>query len=117
MACVYICGPMAGHEYLNEPAFRAAGKLIRARGDTPMIPHDLPPYQHKGPCAPVYGGKKETQEHDGGCYLRGYLIKIMKKADSIYVLPGWSTSKSAKIKLAIADLLLIPVEFSPGAEL
>ena len=43
MSIVYISGPMAGYDGLNEVAFRAAAQTILDRGDAPLVPHDIEP--------------------------------------------------------------------------
>lgn len=115
MPTVYMCGPMAGYDGLNEPAFLAAGHSIWERGDEPLLPHDIMPHEHSGPCPKVYGDDR-ISDHDGGCYLRGDLAALLDRADSLYVLPGWSRSRGAQIEVLIARLLLIPIEFHPDAE-
>ncbi|MFT4225333.1 DUF4406 domain-containing protein [Micropruina sp.] len=118
----YICGPMAGHADLNEPAFRAAAATIRGRGDIPLVPHDIPPHVHVDECAAVYGEKGAQGEggsevpHDGGCYLRADLAELLRQGDYVYRLPGWSRSRGAQIECLIARLLHIPIEDAPGAE-
>ena len=41
MSIVYISGPMAGYDGLNEVAFRAAAQTILDRGDAPLVPHNI----------------------------------------------------------------------------
>ena len=117
MSIVYISGPMAGYDGLNEVAFRAAAQTILDRGDAPLVPHDIEPHQHPGrECAPVYGAEATEGGHDGGCYLRADLADMLKVADSLYLLPGWSRSRGAQIEVLIARLMHIPIEYHPDAE-
>lgn len=114
---VYLCGPMAGRADLNEPAFRATQNAIAASGDVPLVPHDIKPHWHGAqPCAPVYGAPGAESGHDGGCYLRGDLAALLRLADAVYCLPGWSRSRGAQIEVLIARLLRIPIEYHPEAE-
>lgn len=108
---VYVCGPMAGKPNLNRAAFDKAAAAIRARGDEPVIPHDLAPYKHDGECGVVYGHKGD-HPHDGGCYVRGD-IAVMVMCDSVYRLKGWENSLGAGIETSIANLLAIPIEDEP----
>ena len=117
MSIVYISGPMAGYDGLNEVAFRAAAQTILDRGDAPLVPHDIKPHWHPGrECAPVYGAEAAEGGHDGGCYLRADLADMLKVADSLYVLPGWSRSRGAQIEVLIARLLGMPIEYHPDTE-
>ncbi len=115
---VYICGPMAGHPDLNEPAFRAAAREVRANGFAPLVPHDIKPLRHPGrDCAAVYGVEAAEGGHDGGCYLRADLAYVLMYADSLYVLPGWSRSRGAQLEVLIARLFRIPIDYHPDAEI
>lgn len=117
MSIVYISGGMAGYDGLNEVAFRAAAQTILDRGDAPLVPHDIKPHQHPGrECAPVYGAEAAEGGHDGGCYLRADLADMLKVADSLYLLPGWSRSRGAQIEVLIARLMHISIEYHPDAE-
>lgn len=117
MSIVYISGPMAGYDGLNEVAFRAAAQTILDRGDAPLVPHDIKPHWHPGrECAPVYGSEAAEGGHDGGCYLRADLADMLKVADSLYLLPGWSRSRGAQIEVLIARLLHMSIEYHPDAE-
>ena len=111
---VYISGPMAGYPNMNEPAFRAAENTIWDAGAEPLTPHDILPHEHIGACPTVYGNGS-PKDHDSGCYLRGDLVAMLDKADSLYVLPGWSRSRGAQIEVLIARLLRIPIEYHPDA--
>ena len=115
MSIVYISGPMAGYPDLNSAAFRAAEHAIWESGREPLNPHDIQPHAHGGRCPVVYGDAKPG-DHDGGCYLRGDLIAMLRGADTIYMLPGWSRSKGAQIEVLIARLLHMPIEHHPDAE-
>lgn len=115
MSIVYISGPMAGYPDLNSDAFRAAEHAIRESGREPLNPHDIQPHAHGSRCPVVYGDAKPG-DHDGGCYLRGDLIAMLRGADTIYMLPGWSRSKGAQIEVLIARLLHMPIEHHPDAE-
>ena len=116
MSTIYICGPMAGYPDLNRAAFDEAAALIEARGDRPLVPHDVGVREHADPCPAVYGDTPAAQgDHDGGCYLRADLA-FMVHCDSLYVLPGWSRSRGAQIEVLLARLLRIPIEHAAGAE-
>ena len=116
MSTIYICGPMAGYPDLNRAAFDEAAALIEARGDRPLVPHDVGVREHADPCPAVYGDTPAAQgDHDGGCYLRADLA-FMVHCDSLYVLPGWSRSRGAQIEVLLARLLRIPIEYALAAQ-
>lgn len=114
MSTIYTSGPIAGHDDLNLGAFDSAAASLRDRGDHAIIPHDIEPYSHEGPCLAVYSNS-DGGTHDGGCHLRGD-IGPMLSADSLYLLPGWSKSRGCQIEVLIARLFAMPVEYAPDAE-
>ena len=116
MTTYYISGPIAGHEDLNIDAFRGASRRLAERRIRAILPHDLPPYTHVGPCPEVYGAAGEDGLHDGGCHVRGDLVVMLQYADGLYLLPGWSRSKGAQIEVLTARLLAMPIEYHPDAE-
>lgn len=116
MSIVYISGGMASYDGLNEPAFRAAAQTILDRGDAPLVPQAARRPRAFRQCAPVYGSEAAEGGHDGGCYLRADLADMLKVADSLYLLPGWSRSRGAQIEVLIARLMHISIEYHPDAE-
>ena len=105
----YVCGPMAGKPGLNADQFERARWLVEQRGHEAVVPHNLSPYTHDGPCGVVYGpGGGAEAEHDGGCYLRGDLA-VMVMCEYVFRLPGWERSKGACIESGIAVTLAIPI--------
>lgn len=115
MRRVYVSGPITGYPNLNEHAFREAAGLLCARGDDPLIPHDMQPHSHAGKCPEVYGDRT-VGDHDGGCYLRADLVAMLEQADVVYRLRGWSQSRGARVECALASLLGIPIEDAPDVE-
>ena len=83
MRRVYVSGPITGYPNLNEHAFREAAGLLCARGDDPLIPHDMQPHSHAGKCPEVYGDRT-VGDHDGGCYQRADLVAMLEQADVVY---------------------------------
>lgn len=109
----YICGGMAGRPNMGLELFMDAAAEVEATGTEAVVPHSLTPYQHDGPCAPVYGkGVGAEPDHDGGCYLRGD-IAVMVLCDYVYRLPTWHGSKGAGIECGLAEHLGIPIVDAP----
>ncbi|WJJ55011.1 DUF4406 domain-containing protein [Xanthomonas phage RTH11] len=96
---VYIAGPMTGLPEYNFPAFNAAAEELRATGATVYNPADH--------------GLIDGAAWDD--YLR-FDIGNLVKCESIYLLPGWSNSKGARMEYKLARKLDIAVRFAPGAE-
>lgn len=96
---IYIAGPMTGLPDLNFPAFEAAAAILRAEGW-----HVENPSDH----GVIFGMK--WQDH-----LR-YDIGRLATCAAIYLLPGWSRSKGARLEARIACALGMEFLFAPGAE-
>ena len=93
---VYLSGPMTGLPDYNRPAFNEVAEELRAQGKTVFNPADIGPKENIMPRA---------------WYMRKDLEGLMK-SDSVYVLPGWDTSEGAKLEVAIAKELELPIIFT-----
>lgn len=89
---VYIAGPISGLPDGNRPAFAAAADMIRRIGAEPIDPH------HVSDMAGV------TTWRD--CMIADLAELI--HADAVFLLPGWSLSRGAKIEADLALALAIP---------
>lgn len=88
---IYIAGPMTGLPEFNYPAFHTAAAQLRALGHEVFNPAENP--------APACG----TWEG----YMRLALAQLVQ-CDAIALLPGWETSRGAKIEASLAaDLGMI----------
>ncbi len=87
---VFISGPMSGLPEHNYPAFFAAAEELRSKGYDPINPAEGAP-----------------QGWTWGMYIRRSL-KLLADADEIYMLPGWSHSRGARLELYVAKELGIP---------
>lgn len=110
MTTVYVCGPMTDHDDHNEGAFRHAATLLLERGDVPVVPHDLAPMNHDGPC-PRSHAASTTGDHGVACYLRADLAHLLLYCEGVYVLYGWETSVGARLEVQVAAACGIPLEF------
>lgn len=86
---VYISGPMTGLPDHNYPAFNAAAKYLRDLGHQVVNPAEL---------------STPSPEKEWHHYMRDD-IKAMMDCDSIYLLPGWTNSKGARLEYHIAVAL------------
>ena len=92
---IYIAGPMSGLPDFNYPAFHAAAAVLRAQGHHVENPAEPPP-----PACGTWQG-----------YMRMSLRQIAA-CDCLYMLPGWRSSRGARIEHGLAlDLDLEVVDF------
>lgn len=91
----YIAGPMTGYPEFNYPAFKAAAAVLRSQGVDV-----LSPTEHTGDVAP----DDYTDERPYGYYLRRSL-RMLLDCDAVVLLPGWETSRGARIECEVAKLL------------
>lgn len=96
---VYIAGPMTGIENYNFPAFNAMAEKMRAAGW-----HVENPADH----GLVVGA-------EWGDYLR-YDIGCLASCEAIMLLPGWTTSRGARLEVSIAKELGVAFMYAEGAE-
>lgn len=87
---IYIAGPMSGLPDNNYPAFNAAAARFRAAGHEVMNPAENP------------------QQWSWEAYMK-VSIPQMISCDRVIMLPGWETSRGARIEKELAHELLIPV--------
>ena len=93
---IYLSGPMTGLPDYNRPAFAMVAKQLRSEGKSVFNPGDIGPKENIMPRA---------------WYMRRDLEALMK-SDSVYVLPGWGESEGAKLEIAIAKELELPIIFT-----
>lgn len=96
---IYLSGPMTGYPDYNRPAFLKAEAELQAVLDASFI----------NPARLDSQAKPEWQWPD---FMRNSL-KGMMDACTIYMLNGWENSKGAKIELALAKELGMPVMYQP----
>ena len=90
---VYLSGPMTGYPEFNFPAFHAAAALWRGEGYRVFNP------------AENFKGRTDLPRAD---YMREDLAQVMK-ADIVAVLKGWEQSAGARLEVAMARELDLPV--------
>jgi len=83
---VYIAGPMTGVKDLNQPAFMAREKELKAEGHVVLNPHILPPGM-------------EYENYMTICFA------MVKAGEAISMLPGHERSPGARRELAWARQL------------
>lgn len=95
---VYIAGPMTGIPEFNYPAFFEAAAHWEALGWQVYNPavHD------------AIGADLMDPDEARAMFMRQDLTWVMD-SDAIAVLPGWENSTGARVEVAVARVLLLPV--------
>lgn len=90
MKKVYIAGPMTGYENYNRESFHSAAECVTENGHTALNPAILP------------DGLTQAQYMD-------ICFAMIRAADAIYLLDGYSKSKGALAELAYAEKLELDI--------
>jgi hypothetical protein len=93
MKTLYLSGPMTGYADFNFPAFHAHAKRLRHKGYTVLNP------------AENFAGNAALPRET---YLREDLGMVLR-ADAVAVLPRWNYSKGARLEVAVARAIGLPV--------
>ena len=88
---VYISGPITGQPDGNRAAFEAAAVMLRAAGQIPINPHDLPIW------LPADVDAEELWRR----HMR-IDIRELVACDAVYMLPGWPASRGARLEHHVA---------------
>jgi hypothetical protein len=92
---IYLSGPMSGIADDNFPAFREAARRLRLLGFPVLDPSD---FGH---------GKvpRQLDDDDAWGFCVGRDLGVLPHAEVIVLLPGWSTSRGARLERQVADAL------------
>lgn len=93
---IYVAGPMTGLPKLNFPAFHSAAARLRAAGHTVVNPAEINSDSPKSWC--------ECMRAD---------IPALCTCDTIYMLPGFESSRGARLERHIAIELGMTVIYAP----
>lgn len=93
MTRYYIAGPMSGHEGYNFETFDRYASELRRRNLTIVSPAEI---------ARHMPGKIGSQHYTE--YLREDLFHLLE-CDALILLPGWRTSRGARMEQNIAEIL------------
>ncbi len=100
---IYLSGPMTGIEEFNRPAFDQAAKELRANGFDVIVPGENESYD------PIEKANWAVQKQKREFYLSRDIEFILEQADIVVVLPGWESSEGAKLEVAVAQAVGIPI--------
>ena len=112
MATLYIAGPMSGLPQFNFPAFYEAQKAVEALGFDAINPAELDPPEVQeaawaSPDGSLSGG--QVGGHTWGELLARDVKSIADGSDGVVLLPGWQTSKGARLERMVAQICSLPV--------
>ena len=93
----YLSGPMTGLPDNGYPAFQVAAERLRAQGVQIISPHEI---------IPPGAGPWTWAQH-----MRVDLAALLT-ADVIVMLPGWETSRGARLEKAVAEALGLVVDYT-----
>jgi hypothetical protein len=90
--CLYLAGPITGHDDYNEPLFRRAAAELRSVGYRVFVPHEL---------------SKKDRTLAWSLYMR-WALRALMDCDELVLLPGWELSRGARVELFVATALEMP---------
>ena len=102
---IYISGPMTGHPDKNLESFKQAQTVLESKGYNVLNPHKIADTVN----IRFFEMGKIAEYED---YLKEDLIQLLSHADCVLVLPGWRSSKGAKLEVAVALACGIKVYFT-----
>ena len=100
---LYLAGPMSGIPRWNFDAFLEAAALLRAAGYEVVSPAEIELEAGFDPDAPV----TDYTPADYAAAMRRD-IQLILDVDGVALLPGWSSSRGAKVEAAVASAVGIP---------
>lgn len=106
---VYLAGPMRGIPEFNFPAFFDAAARLREWGFEVFLPAER--YVEHGFDWTGLSGDEDlaTRGFDLGEALAADLEYVCRRADAVFVLPGWEKSRGVAAELAAAMALGKPI--------
>lgn len=99
---LYVAGPMSDIESFNYPAFHAASARLRAAGFEVTNPAE-----QSLPCGCSDGVNIVcgVESHEWDEWVRMALRAMLERSQGVALLPGWESSRGAKIEIALAQSL------------
>lgn len=91
----YLSGPMLGYGELNYPLFAAWAEYLRDLGHEVLVPSEVPP-------------PSEDYENPIAYYMRADIAMILE-SQCLWMIPGWTYSKGAKIEAAVGMAIGLPL--------
>ena len=96
---LYISGPMSGRANFNRAAFEAAREKLRGHGHWVLDPTELDSL----PAAEATGGDPSLYKWIWIAFLQRDVAMLLScELDGVVVLPGWRTSRGARLEVVAA---------------
>lgn len=110
---LYTAGPMTGHPQFNFPAFDEASKSLRIEGFDIVSPAELDDPEDRTHAMSSPDGAPGTEgSHTWGDLLARDVKIIADEVDGVVLLPGWETSKGARLEAFICRLVGKPLFYN-----
>lgn len=114
---VYIAGPMSGHPAFNIPAFDAAAEDLRQRGFEVVSPAEVDgPVSREILLQSAEGNHADLPPGEGWSFYlsRDFQILADDGIEAIVRLPGWETSRGARLEVLMGkELGLGIMDYAP----
>lgn len=104
---VYLAGPMTGISHFNFPAFHAAAEDLRAYGFDVISPAELDSPEAKAAAeSSVDGDSSHYAENESWGAMLSRDVKLLADGgiEAVVVLPGWETSRGARLETFVGRL-------------
>lgn len=110
---VYVAGPMTGLPQFNFPAFDAAAVRLRAAGYDVVSPAELDDPEDRAaalasPDGHMHGGHHMNKTW-GDFLARDVKLIADGGIEAVFCLPGWETSRGARLETFVAFLCGLPI--------
>lgn len=106
---LYVCGPMSNRPQFNVPAFLKAADVLRERGYGVQLPADLHDPETVNRLLASDDGVDSGSSLTWGDYLAMDVKLIADEVDGVCVLPGWNSSRGARLETFVAFLCDKPI--------
>lgn len=99
---LYISGPISGVEVTASATFASTAAILSKHGYATINPFDVPAICPLG-IGDSHGSDMEglPNTHEFECWLRGDLA-VMLYCDGLAMLPGWESSRGARLEHFVA---------------
>ncbi len=110
----YVAGPMSNIPQHNFPAFDTAAELLRDRGVDVVSPAELDDPEIREEAMRSLDGSMVGRGETWGDFLCRDLKIVIDSVDMVYVLPGWSKSRGARLETFAAYVCGHPIYYLSG---
>ena len=105
---LYLSVPMHGMPNKNLELARMMEAVVTALGEAVVVPHEVTPIEHEGPCPDGYS---VSEGHSSACHLRADIAVMLLKCDAILMGPGWHLSRGCMLEMQVATSCGLDIYF------